>query len=143
MEHVRASPTSFIVYWDPPTTTPLGYIIFYNLTGGDVCSARVNASSSSRTQSYELGGINEGSNYSVSMAAISRHLPSPAVGSPILSGEHQQDWPQLGHCVCVLKCCLARYCTYAMRHYPPKFGSRGVSRIWHRLLSQIVGRAKA
>ena len=69
-------------------------------------SARVNASSSSRTQSYELGGINEGSNYSVSMAAISRHLPSPAVGSPILSGEHQQDWPQLGHCVCVLKCCL-------------------------------------
>ena len=88
MEHVRASPTSFIVHWDPPRTTPLGYIIFYNLTG-DVGSVRVNASGSLETQSYELGGLSD-DNYSVSIVAVSRHLPSPVVGSPILSGELSQ-----------------------------------------------------
>ena len=85
MEHVRASPTSFIIHWDTPRATPLGYIIYYNLTG-EVNGVTVNTSSNSQTQSYELRVPSEG-NYSVSIVALSRHLPSPVVGSPIISGQ--------------------------------------------------------
>ena len=83
VEHVRSSSTSFIIHWETPGTTPLGYTIFYNLSG-DVNSVTVNASNS-QTQTYELRVMSEG-NYTISILALSRHLPSAVVGSPIISG---------------------------------------------------------
>ena len=83
MEHVRSSSSSFIIHWDTPRTIPLRYTIFYNLSG-DVNSVTVNASSI-QTQTYELRVMSEG-NYTISIVALSRHLPSAVVGSPIISG---------------------------------------------------------
>ena len=83
MKYYRSSPTSFIVHWDTPRTTPLGYTIFYNITGDcnitcDADNVTVNASN----DSYNLTVMSE-CNYSVSIMALSRHLPSAVVGSLI------------------------------------------------------------
>ena len=68
------------VSWTPPT--PLddvtGYIIYY---GGDDGSGDSVSVVGGSTDSYLLTGLQTGVNYSVSIVALSQHLPSEVVNA--------------------------------------------------------------
>lgn len=80
---LRDSNTSLYVGWNLPSTIPIGYVIYYWLDRADIQQVNV---SNGTTQHYVLEGLETGANYSVSMLALSQHLPSATVGSPIISG---------------------------------------------------------
>ena len=66
--------------WSPPT--PLedvtGYVIYYS--GSDGSGGCVNVSNG-KTNSYLFSGVQTGVNYSVSIVALSQHLPSKVVSA--------------------------------------------------------------
>ena len=67
--------TTFNVSWSPPT--PLedvtGYMIYYSGSDGRVGNVSI---SNGWTDSYLLTGLQTGVKYSVSIVALSQHLPS-------------------------------------------------------------------
>lgn len=80
---LRDSNTSLYVNWDLPSTVPIGYVIYYWLDRTDIQQVNI---SNGTTQHHVLEGLESGANYNISMLALSQHLPSATVGSPIMSG---------------------------------------------------------
>ena len=78
--YTQKNATTLYVSWSPPT--PLedvtGYVIYYSGSDGSVGNVSV---SNGRTNSYLLCGIQTGVNYSVSIVALSQHLPSEVVSA--------------------------------------------------------------
>ena len=74
---VQAGLTNFTVSWTPPTPTPEGYVIFFQ-GGDDEDSVTVEDGS---TTTVNIDGRVNGRQYSVTMVALSQHLPS-TVTSP-------------------------------------------------------------
>ena len=74
---VRQSPTSILVAWDSPGGDVTGYNIYYQRSGGSELTAEV---SGGTTESYQLEGLDNGVEYSISVVALSPHLPSAVVG---------------------------------------------------------------
>ena len=68
------------VSWESPTdTVTTGYVIYYQpKTGGPVISESVTGV---HRESHSLTGLQRGHTYSISIVALSQHLPSPLVGS--------------------------------------------------------------
>ena len=52
--------------------------------------------SGGETESHLLQGLESGGNYNVSIVALSEHLPSAMVGSPIMPGIDRQ------HCMTII-----------------------------------------
>ena len=87
------SDTTLLVSWTRPSVTLTGYVIYYTqineadarqyIEEMDYQSVTVSGDS----QSHVLEGLSIEVNYSISMVARSRHLPSAIVGSPITSGK--------------------------------------------------------
>ena len=81
---VPLSDTSIQVSWDPPGDPTTGYVIYYQPEGGAVSSVMVTGGD---TESHQLDALQSGVNYSVSIVALSDHLPSAVVGPVTLSGK--------------------------------------------------------
>ena len=62
--------------WTSPGSPATGYIIYYQSDGGDVRSETIGVD----TESYILSNLESGVNYSISIIAVSDHLPSAVVG---------------------------------------------------------------
>ena len=69
--------TSFIVVWTPPNPTPTGYVVFFQ--GGDD-EGSVMVGDGSATVVTVDGRVNN-RQYSISMVALSLHLPSTVTSS--------------------------------------------------------------
>ena len=73
--------------------------------------------SGGETESHLLKGLESGGNYNVSIVALSEHLPSAMVGSPIMPGIDRQ------HCMdsqCYIM--LHHYCCVKVFVFCLKFG---------------------
>ena len=80
MNVIQLTETSIQVTWDSPGSPVTGYRIFFEpdvgaieVTGGD-------------TESYTREGLQSGVEYSISIVALSPHLPSTVVGPITPSG---------------------------------------------------------
>ena len=99
---VQEGPTSIRVSWSPPTPlgNTTGYRIYYS--GGSSGSEDVSDGS---TDNYLLTGLQNGEIYTISIVAISQHLPSESIPADmeVMLGE---DTPCTGssksrsHCLC-------------------------------------------
>ena len=69
--------------WTSPGSPVTGYIIYYQSDGGDVRSETI---SGVDTESYILSNLESGVKYSISIIAVSDHLPSAVVGPVRTSG---------------------------------------------------------
>ena len=77
MHAVRQSSTSILVAWDSPGGDVTGYNIYYQRSGGSELTAEVPGGA---IESYQLEGLDNGVEYSISVVALSLHLPSAVVG---------------------------------------------------------------
>ena len=77
MSAVQQSNTSIEVNWMSPGSPATGYIIYYQSDGGDVRNETI---SGVDTESYILSNLESGVSYSISIIAVSDHLPSAVVG---------------------------------------------------------------
>ena len=68
---------SIAVTWESPGSPATGYIIYYQPKRGAVSSVMV---SGEETQSHLLDCLQRGVNYTISIVALSPHLPSALVG---------------------------------------------------------------
>ena len=74
---VQQSDTSIELSWESPGSPATGYVIYYQPEGGAVSSLEI----SGRTiDSHLLEGLESGVTYSISIVAVSDHLPSAVVG---------------------------------------------------------------
>ena len=65
------------VSWESPEGDVSGYMIYYQTEGGPVISDKV---SGGGRETHSLDGLQRGVTYSISILALSQHLPSPLVG---------------------------------------------------------------
>ena len=68
---------SIAVTWESPGNPATGYVIYYQPKRGAVSSVMV---SGEETESHLLDGLQRGVNYTISIVALSPHLPSALVG---------------------------------------------------------------
>ena len=93
MLSVWQTDTSLLVSWGRPLVTPTGYVIYYMRINEGVAHQYIeevdhqSVTVSGDSQSLVLEGLSIEANYSISVLARSRHLPSAIVGSPIMSGK--------------------------------------------------------
>ena len=84
---VQQSNTSIEVSWESPGSPATGYVIYYQPKGGEVSSLDISGRSNTRKL---LEGLESGVTYSISIVAVSDHLPSAVVGpvtaSMLISG---------------------------------------------------------
>ena len=81
---VPLSDTSIRVSWDPPGEPATGYVIYYQPEGGMASSVMVTGGD---TESHQLDGFQGRVTYSVSIVALSDHLPGTVVGPVTPSGK--------------------------------------------------------
>ena len=74
---VQQSDTSIEVSWDSPGSPATGYVIYYQPEGGAVSSLNISGRINTRKL---LEGLESGVTYSISIVAVSDHLPSAVVG---------------------------------------------------------------
>ena len=67
---------SIAVIWESPDSPATGYVIYYQPKGGAVSSVTV---SGGNTESHLLDGLQRGVTYTISIVALSPHLPSVLV----------------------------------------------------------------
>ena len=72
-----AAHASIAVTWESPGSPATGYVIYYQPKGGAVSNVTV---SRGNTESHLLDGLQRGVNYTISIVALSPHLPSALVG---------------------------------------------------------------
>ena len=65
------------VSWESPEGDVSGYMIYYQTEGGPVISDKVPGGG---RETHSLDGLQRGVTYSISILALSQHLPSPLVG---------------------------------------------------------------
>ena len=76
--------TTITVNWTPPDPTPSGYVIYYSTTGDE---GSVSVNSGSASQAGITGWHSMDHVYTVSMVALSEHLPSaPSVVPAVRQG---------------------------------------------------------
>ena len=72
---------SIALTWESPGSPATGYVIYYQPKGGAVSSVTV---SGGEIKSHLLDGLQRGVNYTISIVALSPHLPSVLVGPVIV-----------------------------------------------------------
>ena len=77
---VQEGPTGILVSWTPPT--PLGDTTGYRIYYSGGSSGSVNVSGGS-TDNHPLTGLQNEASYTISIVAVSDHLPSEALTWPI------------------------------------------------------------
>ena len=72
-----ATHASIAVTWESPGSPATGYVIYYQPKRGAVSNIMV---SGGETESHLLDGLQRGVTYTISIVALSPHLPSVLVG---------------------------------------------------------------